>query len=154
MSIPGRGVGGRRTCSPVSLMSRLAIVLAAPCVYAVTYMVRFKQLTGMISPGLYPRASSTLFMGSWPVNAVARDVKKESNATVGSHADGCRFEIMARILRGEANRSLSACKPGTAREAAATVEVHVSTWTMLGTRIEVPGLCPSAARDSRSSSAI
>lgn len=57
-------------------------------------------------------------------------------------------------LRGEANRSLSACKPGTAREAAATVEVHVSTWTMLGTRIEVPGLCPSAARDSRSSSAI
>jgi hypothetical protein len=35
-------------------------------------------------------------MGSWPLNAVAREAKNESNATVGSHDDGCRLEVMTR----------------------------------------------------------
>jgi hypothetical protein len=76
----------------------LVIAHAVSYVYVDTYMVLFKQLTGIISPGLYPRASSTLFMGSWPLSAVAREVKKESNTTAGSHDDGCRFEIMARKI--------------------------------------------------------
>lgn len=60
-----------------------------------TYIVLFKQLTGIISPGLYPRASSALFMGSWPLNAAAKD---ENNATTGSHDGDCLFDIMTNIV--------------------------------------------------------
>lgn len=50
----------------------------------VTYMVRFRQLTGIGSPGLYPRCSSRVPSGSWPLNAVASVLKKEKRATAGS----------------------------------------------------------------------
>lgn len=50
-----------------------------------TYIVLFKQLTGIGSPGLYPRCCSKLPMGSWPLSAVASVLKKESSATAGSH---------------------------------------------------------------------
>ena len=50
-----------------------------------TYIVRFKQLTGIGSPGLYPRCCSKLPMGSWPLSAVASVLKKENSATAGSH---------------------------------------------------------------------
>ena len=49
-----------------------------------TYMVRFRQLTGIGSPGLYPRCSSRVPSGSWPLNAVASVLKKEKRATAGS----------------------------------------------------------------------
>jgi len=60
-----------------------------------TYIVLFKQLTGIISPGLYPRASSALFMGSWPLNAPAKD---ENNATTWSHDGDLRCDIMAIMI--------------------------------------------------------
>jgi hypothetical protein len=41
----------------------------------------------MGSPGLYPRASSTLFNGSCPLNAVTVQVQKERSATADSHGD-------------------------------------------------------------------
>jgi len=72
-----------------------AIALASFCGGAVTYMVLFKQLTGIISPGLYPRASSALFMGSCPLKAAAKD---ENNATRGSHDGDCCFDIMTNIV--------------------------------------------------------
>lgn len=74
-----------------------------------TYMVLFKQLTGIISPGLYPRASSALFMGSWPLNAAAKD---ENNATRGSHDGDFRCDIMAIMIeeaQGIAKRICSWC---------------------------------------------
>jgi hypothetical protein len=41
-----------RTCSPVSLVSGLAIALASSHMEVEAYIVLFKQLTGIISPGL------------------------------------------------------------------------------------------------------
>ena len=108
----------------------LAIALASFRGGAVTYMVLFKQLTGIISPGLYPRASSALFMGSCPLNAAAKD---ENNAMTGSHDGDFRCNIMAIMIYRRLKESLSACVVGAARKAAATVEVHVSTWTLLST---------------------
>jgi hypothetical protein len=68
-------------------------------------------------------------MGSWPLNAVARE---ENNATAESH-DDCGFDIMARMVGRRLWESLGTCILGAARKAAAAVEVHVSTWTLLST---------------------
>jgi hypothetical protein len=81
-------------------------------------------------------------MGSWPLSAVAREVQNENNATAGSHEGDCRFEFMTTVIRKELNESLGACVVGAARRAAAMVEVHVSTWTLLSTN-RVPWPVPA-----------
>lgn len=57
-----------------------------------TYIVLFKQLTGIGSPGLYPRCSSRLPSGSWPLNAVASELKKDKSATAGSQGLVCSLD--------------------------------------------------------------
>lgn len=61
-------------------------------------MVLFKQLTGIGSPGLYPRASSKLFIGSCPLNAAASEDQKAKSATVGSHDGACVTLVMVETM--------------------------------------------------------
>jgi hypothetical protein len=58
-----------------------------------TYMVLFKQLTGIGSPGLYPLASSGLINGCCPLTALERVTQnEESTSSTNRQEDG--FEDM------------------------------------------------------------
>jgi hypothetical protein len=55
-----------------------------------TYIVRFRQLTGIGSPKLYPLDSSGLLRGSWPLTALVRTVVNERRARSGRRREGSR----------------------------------------------------------------
>lgn len=53
------------------------------------YIVRFKQLTGIFSPKLYPRDSSSAFRGSCELKADERVAVNARRARMGRRHDGC-----------------------------------------------------------------